>query len=288
MEVNNLRTNRRAQIGNITIPLLKGEQGEQGEQGYSISRVERTSGDGTPGTTETYTIYINTTPETAIGVFYITNGGGGDMTKAIYDTNDSGTVDNAELVGGFSVGCDVPADAVFTDTVYDDTALKGRVSTLENAGYITKSVSDLANYYLKSETYTKAEVNALCDLIPKFSIEVVDELPTEDISTTTIYLVRDDGSSQDVYQEFIYVDDEWEILGGQRIDLSNYYQKSETYAKSEVYNKTETYSNSEVYTKTEVDNKGYITNSVSTLTNYYTKTEIDTMIGNIETLLASI
>jgi hypothetical protein len=33
------------------------------------------------------------------------------------------------------------------------------VSTLTNdAGYITKAVSDLTNYYTKSETYTKQEV----------------------------------------------------------------------------------------------------------------------------------
>ena len=270
MEVNYLRTNRRAQIGNITIPLLRGEQGEQGEQGYSISRVERTSGDGTPGTTDTYTIYINTTPETAIGEFYIINGSSGDMTKAIYDTNNNGIVDNAELVSGFSVGCNVPANAVFTDTIYDDTALTGRVSTLENAGYITRSVSDLANYYLKNETYTKQEVDnagyitnavadlanyylksetytkreviALCDEIPKFAIEVVNALPTQDISETTIYLVRNTSQQDDLYTEYIYVNNTWEILGAQSIDLSN----------------------------------------------YYTKTEIDDMIGDIETLLASI
>ena len=75
MEVNNLNTNRRAQIGNITIPLLKGEQG------YSISRIVRTSGDGGAGSIDTYTVYIDTEPETAIGTFQVVNGTGGDMSK---------------------------------------------------------------------------------------------------------------------------------------------------------------------------------------------------------------
>lgn len=57
------------------------------------------------------------------------------MLKARYDTNDDGKVnaaDDADTVGGHTVEKDVPADAVFTDTVYDDTELAGRVSDIEN------------------------------------------------------------------------------------------------------------------------------------------------------------
>lgn len=42
----------------------------------------------------------------------------GDMTKAIYDTNNNGIVDNAEKVNGFTVAKNVPSDALFTDTTY--------------------------------------------------------------------------------------------------------------------------------------------------------------------------
>lgn len=225
MEVNNLNTNRRAQIGNITIPLLKGEQG------YSISRIVRTSGDGGAGTTDTYTVYIDTDPETAIGTFQVVNGTGGDMSKSVYDIDNDDIVDRATGDGN---GNEITATY---ETIENVTALASRVVTLEQAGYITKSVADLANYYLKSETYTKQEVNNLCDMIPKFAIEVVSVLPTQDISETTIYLLRDDEETQDVYQEYIYVNNTWERIGGQRIDLSNYYQKSETYSKEDLNGK---------------------------------------------------
>ena len=225
MEVNNLNTNRRAQIGNITIPLLKGDQG------YSISRIVRTSGDGGAGTTDTYTVYIDTDPETAIGTFQVVNGTGGDMSKSVYDIDNDDIVDRATGDGN---GNEITATY---ETIENVTALANRVATLEQAGYITKSVADLANYYLKSETYTKQEVNNLCDMIPKFAIEVVSVLPTQDISETTIYLLRDDEETQDVYQEYIYVNNTWERIGGQRIDLSNYYQKSETYSKDELNGK---------------------------------------------------
>ena len=222
--------NNNVYAGETNIPLLKGNQG------YSISRVVKTSGTGTPGSYDTYTIYINTDPESIVGTFQVWNGTGniGDMTKAEYDTDNDGIVDNAERVNNHTVDIDVPSNAKFTDTVYDDTAITNRVTTLENAGYITKSVSDLVNYYTKSQTYTKQEVNTLVDMIPKFSIEVVNSLPVTDISTTTIYLVRDDSSTGDIYKEYIYVNNTWEILGTQRVDLSNYYTKQETYNKQEV------------------------------------------------------
>ena len=54
--------------------------------------------------------------------------GAGDMLKSVYDTDDDGVVDNAEKVNNHTVLTDVPADAVFTDTIYDDTALRGLIA----------------------------------------------------------------------------------------------------------------------------------------------------------------
>jgi len=62
-----------------------------------------------------------------------------------------------------------------------------KVSDLSNdSGFITKAVSDLENYYTKTETYTKTEVNNLVSNFGGF--EVVAELPTTNIKTNVIYL----------------------------------------------------------------------------------------------------
>lgn len=90
-----------------------------------------------------------------------------------------------------------------------------------NSGFITKAVSDLTNYYLKSETLTKTEINALVSAIPKFTISVVSSLPTSNISETTVYLVKS-GSGGDLYTEYIRVNNAWEILGSQKVDLTGY------------------------------------------------------------------
>ena len=66
--------------------LPRGKQGEKGEKGSSIDKVERTSGNGAPGTTDTYTI---TTSDQQQYTFTVYNGadglGAGDMKAAVYD-----------------------------------------------------------------------------------------------------------------------------------------------------------------------------------------------------------
>lgn len=57
--------------------------------------------------------------------------GDGDMLKSTYDANNNGIVDNAEKVNGHTVLSDVPLNAKFTDTVYDDTSISGRISAIE-------------------------------------------------------------------------------------------------------------------------------------------------------------
>lgn len=103
---------------------------------------------------------------------------------------------------------------------------------INDAGYITNAVNDLINYYKKSETYSKEQIDAI--VTPKLNILIVDSLPTSEISTTTIYFVRRNrpsGTTQyesDVYDEYIYVGGTWELIGNTYVDLSDYYTKAET------------------------------------------------------------
>lgn len=56
---------------------------------------------------------------------------------------------------------------------------------------------------------------------------IVNELPTTDIQTDTIYLVpSDDPTTQDLYLEYMYINNAWELLGQKQIvvDLTNYVQ----------------------------------------------------------------
>ena len=77
------------------------------------------------------------------------------------------------------------------------------------------------------DRYTKAEVDNMISVIPKFAIAVVNELPVSDISTTTVYFVpNNSGETSNLYDEYIYTT-QWEKLGTQTVDLSDYPTTSE-------------------------------------------------------------
>ena len=77
------------------------------------------------------------------------------------------------------------------------------------------------------DRYTKAEVDNMISVIPKFAIAVVETLPVSDISTTTVYLVpNNSGETSNLYDEYIYTT-QWEKLGTQTVDLSDYPTTSE-------------------------------------------------------------
>lgn len=67
------------------------------------------------------------------------------------------------------------------------------------------------------------ELDANIKSLSLLDIEVVEELPTEDISDTTIYLVPKSGSQQrNIYEEWLHVNARWEKIGDTDVDLSNY------------------------------------------------------------------
>lgn len=139
------------------------------------------------------------------------------------------------LLGGVKIGANI---TVSTDGTISVEALSWEnisgkptnVSVFNNdAGYITKAVSDLTNYYKKAEVYTKSEVTALIGDIKTISIEKVDKLPSTG-QTNVIYLVPSSNTStSNSYTEYIWVaaDNKFESIGDTQIDLSNYWNKTE-------------------------------------------------------------
>ena len=92
--------------------------------------------------------------------------------------------------------------------------------------FINNTVNNLTNYYLKTETYTQTEVNNLISQLTALSIEIVEELPTTDISTTTIYLINVSGTNN--YNQWMYINNAWANLGSTSVDLTKYYTKGQT------------------------------------------------------------
>ena len=182
------------------------------------------------------------------------------------------------------------------------------------ANFITPSTQNLVYYYLKSETFTKTEVNQLIDAVKQFQYQSVQTLPTASASTMNIiYLVPGQSpTTQNVKDEYITIATTnemqetvyaWEKIGTTEIDLSNYYTKSQTDAAitAAINTVLADYSTTtqmtaaiaaalaSYYTKSEVDSliANFVTKSVNDLTNYYLKSETFTK-SEVNALIAAV
>ena len=62
----------------------------------------------------------------------------------------------------------------------------------------------------------------------RLSFKTVESLPTENISTSTIYLILNENITEDnIYTEYIYSNDRWEIIGTTQINLDKYAEYDE-------------------------------------------------------------
>lgn len=63
--------------------------------------------------------------------------------------------------------------------------------------------------------------------------KVVAELPQENVDVNTIYMISVRENGEDLYNEYMFINGQWEMLGNTAVDLSDYYTKDEVYTKSE-------------------------------------------------------
>ena len=121
-----------------------------------------------------------------------------------------------------------------------DNLLSGKVDNSTLGSYYTKTESD--NLLLAKAnqtdltalsgrvTQTETDITALQTAVSgALKREIVQTLPTQDISTTTIYMIRNTTTSGDnIYDEYMYINNLWELIGTSATDFSNYYTKNET------------------------------------------------------------
>lgn len=173
--------------------------------------------------------------KTATGVEWVVPGSDGTMTdvqvqQAINDLNRDVTnlgkdLDAVEaIVGKKSTGEGVAS-----------TGLIGSVEALEAqdgvlAGEIDALGTSLSNVYTKTET-NNAIAKAIAE-VDHLSREIVEILP-ENANANVIYMVRrEGGTGQDVYNEYMYINGAWEIIGDTSVDLTGYAKTEDILVKS--------------------------------------------------------
>lgn len=124
---------------------------------------------------------------------------------------------------------------LFEVAIVDANSASGYASKKESAAAIADAIVGEYQYPLRitgttAKTIAGAinELKSLVDLLPQFAIEVVQTLPVSDISETTIYLVpASDPEQGNYYEEYIYVNNAWELVGTTAVDLSGYYTSAQ-------------------------------------------------------------
>jgi hypothetical protein len=157
--------------------------------------------------------------------------GGGEVNQFAFSNikistvtvSATGKTDTVEFIAGDNI--QLTADAA-TKTITISAVVPTKLSELTNdEGFIDNTVSNLVNYYTKSSTYSKDEVNTLIGNLATISIQVVSSLP-ETGKGNIIYLIAKsvvDGE-QNSYDEYLWTGTKFERIGDTSIDLSGYLQ----------------------------------------------------------------
>jgi len=105
----------------------QGPQGVQGPQGLSIDHIVRTTGTGAPGTTDTYTAYLDAAGTISAGTFTVYNG-----------TNGTGSIQSVVAGTGISIDTTDAANPVVNSTVTKTDIGLGNV---DNTSDLNKPIS---------------------------------------------------------------------------------------------------------------------------------------------------
>lgn len=182
--------------------------------------------------------------------------------------------DNIDNIYDLLLNLNTKIEAINTDLANNITAsntkLENDISTLnetvnnhtdDGVVHVTQNDKDLWNATLKN---AKDYAKSLFDQVNSFDIVKCTELPsdTSDINEHTIYFLQIDQEQDDFYEEYMFLNGEWEKIGNTRIDLSDYVTKSMLQDKIDAINQT-----IQSLTTSTSQDKSSLQNSINSLQN---------------------
>lgn len=184
---------------------LPGQPGQPGAAGKGIVSIVRTAGDGSPGTTDTYTVTYTDNNTKEIPIYNGKDGAGtGDMLKETYDADGDGVVDNSAKVNNHTVEADVPPDAIFTGNVNPDW------NAVSGDGQILNKPNTIAGYGI-TDAYTKTEIDNKVSAVYKYkgTVATYALLPSTGQEIGDTYNVTGDNG-----KNYAWNGTDWDDIGG--------------------------------------------------------------------------
>ena len=83
---------------------------------------------------------------------------------------------------------------------------------------------------IATTAFVQSAITSAVGNINSFDVSVVQSLPTTNIDPHTIYFISNSGSTGNIYDEYMYVNNNWEKIGTTEVDLSGYLAKNNTTA----------------------------------------------------------
>ena len=198
----------------------RGQQGEQGPQGIQ-GPAGQDGADGTDGTDGQDGVTPDITVEASVGsnvgtpTVTVTKSGT-DAEPVFTFAFDGVKGPQGETGQTGATGATGPVPVVSAVATVDAQVGTPTVT-------VTKSGTDA------SPTFTFAFSNIKGDTgTSLISVEVVSTLPASGTSGTLYFVPNGSASGTDLYNEYIWLNNSWELLGTASVDLSNYIQKSLT------------------------------------------------------------
>lgn len=195
---------------------------------------------------------LNEDTNSAVGQKWYVKGEGTYMLKNYNNRHSSSGWIKIEDVDGYTILPDLgkPVVTLIRENTNEIASIKNKLITgankpngaivLDANGHIPSNV-DTAFRKINGKSILKADGDT-SDITIDLSLFIVpanNTLPTTDINPNKIYLIKNtgiDASTQNVYTEYVYINNTWEKLGEYKatVDLSDYIKKTEaeaTYVK---------------------------------------------------------
>ena len=147
--------------------------------------------------------------------------GSGDMTKAVYDTDGDGVVDNSKALEGHAASYFAKA----TDITGFITMKQVEAKDYQTATQVNTAITGKG--YQTASQVTSA-INSAIAGVTQFDLQVVESLPAKG-KKGVIYLMAHSHASGDAYDEYVWVESKsaFEKIGNTDIDLSAYMKKTD-------------------------------------------------------------
>lgn len=203
----------------IAVSDLKGEPGERGEPGEIGVGIRTIAQTVTSTEDKGLNVYTITLTNGNASQFVVRNG-----SKGSPGTDGVGIQNISNSTGNPNGGKNTIKIVLSNGNVKEVYTYNGKNGS--DANVTLENIVKALGFTPASEEFVNNQVST----IPKFELEAVDSLPTENIKETTVYLLKSGDESDNLYTEYIYKNGKWEKLGAQTVDLSGYAKKSTTLA----------------------------------------------------------